>query len=272
MKCPNCGAKYEGSRCPDCGRIADPRIEEKQRTRKFFWITAGIIAAIALISIGCYVLVFHNINQQIEEVFEDQNTDGVVSAVSVPEEEKTSEELPEIVSDLEAYLREQWDGEISVRVNNQKLDVVLSTTGEIPEFLDAAQAVASEINERSSNDPDVLGNTILVKSGIEPSDKIYLTFIDGNLSFRADEAEEYKESNDEFITMDEFNQIQTGMTYQEVVNIIGSAGELISSVDIGDALYKTEMYSWEGKGSIGANANVMFQGGIVSSKAQFGLE
>ena len=81
------------------------------------------------------------------------------------------------------------------------------------------------------------------------------------------------EDNPDTITLDEFNQIRNGMEYQEVFDIIGGRGELLSDVDLGFGdEYYTATYSWVGEGSLGANANVMFQGGKVVSKAQFGLE
>ena len=70
--------------------------------------------------------------------------------------------------------------------------------------------------------------------------------------------------------MDEFEAIQTGMTYEEVVAIIGGEGELSSQVDL--AGYDTKMYMWDGEGSIGANANFTFQNNSLTSKAQFGLK
>ena len=75
------------------------------------------------------------------------------------------------------------------------------------------------------------------------------------------------------ISLEEFNKIETGMTYKEVCEIVGGEGTLGSSVDLdmGDE-YKTEIYQWTGDGSIGANANVTFQGGKVVSKAQIGLK
>ena len=79
--------------------------------------------------------------------------------------------------------------------------------------------------------------------------------------------------NDEKITLEEFNKIETGMSYEEVVEIIGGEGTVLSESDItGDGQYKTTIYSWDGNGMLGANANVTFQGGKVISKAQFGLE
>ncbi len=75
------------------------------------------------------------------------------------------------------------------------------------------------------------------------------------------------------ISLEEFNKIETGMTYEEVCNIVGGEGTLGSSVDIGvGEEYKSEIYQWTGDGSIGANANVTFQGGKVISKAQIGLK
>ena len=72
------------------------------------------------------------------------------------------------------------------------------------------------------------------------------------------------------VTLTNFNRLHEGMSYQEVVSILGSSGELLSSSD--PAGIETEMYQWEGVGSLGANMNAMFQNGRLVSKAQFGLE
>jgi len=63
------------------------------------------------------------------------------------------------------------------------------------------------------------------------------------------------------------------MSYQEVFDIVGSRGTVLSEVDVGlGDEYYTAVYYWDGEGSLGANANITFQGGKVSAKAQFGLE
>lgn len=72
------------------------------------------------------------------------------------------------------------------------------------------------------------------------------------------------------ISKSEFDSLKTGMTYNEVVSIIGGEGELSSQVDV--AGYDTKLYVWNGEGSIGANANVTFQNNKLVSKAQFGLK
>jgi len=71
------------------------------------------------------------------------------------------------------------------------------------------------------------------------------------------------------VTMEQFTKIQEGMSYEEVVEILGSKGELLSSSDIAE--YKTVMYQWKGT-SIMGNMNAMFQNNKMVSKAQFGLE
>lgn len=79
--------------------------------------------------------------------------------------------------------------------------------------------------------------------------------------------------NDERITLEEFNQVKAGMTYEEIIKIIGGEGTILSETNIGDSEeYHTIIYMWEGKGSIGANANITMQGGKVVSKAQAGLK
>jgi hypothetical protein len=65
------------------------------------------------------------------------------------------------------------------------------------------------------------------------------------------------------------------MSYEEVVEIIGGQGEVLSEsgtpggtgMDI-----HTVMYTWEGESGFGANANAMFQGNKLMNKAQFGLK
>lgn len=98
---------------------------------------------------------------------------------------------------------------------------------------------------------------------------------DGNLIFEGafQQGQPVLEDNPPEISLSEYEQIKNGMSYASVANIIGSPGELLSEVDLGlGADLVTKMYSWDGSGDIGANATVMFQGGQVIEKAQYGLE
>ena len=74
------------------------------------------------------------------------------------------------------------------------------------------------------------------------------------------------------ISMEEYKRIYNGMKYAEVVEVIGGTGKTLSSIDIGDPQYKTEVIQWEGEGFAGSNATIEFQGGKVVGKAQIGLE
>lgn len=69
------------------------------------------------------------------------------------------------------------------------------------------------------------------------------------------------------ITHVDYDRIRTGMTYEQVCNITGSAGVELSRSDIGR--YTAVMYSW--KNPNGSNMNAMFQNGLLITKAQFGL-
>jgi uncharacterized lipoprotein YehR (DUF1307 family) len=71
------------------------------------------------------------------------------------------------------------------------------------------------------------------------------------------------------VTMANFSQLKTGMTYAQVVKILGKDGEEMSSNEISGI--KTVMYKWDGNG-FGANMNAMFQNGKLMSKAQLGLK
>jgi hypothetical protein len=71
------------------------------------------------------------------------------------------------------------------------------------------------------------------------------------------------------VTLAGYSRLKTGMTYAQVVKILGEEGVEISSNDIGG--YRTVMYQWKAENGI-ANMNAMFQNGKLMQKAQFGLE
>lgn len=72
------------------------------------------------------------------------------------------------------------------------------------------------------------------------------------------------------VTLANFNSLRSGMSYQQVVNILGKPGTLVSESNL--AGYNTVMYSWQSpRGATGANMNAMFQNGRLVQKAQFGL-
>lgn len=74
------------------------------------------------------------------------------------------------------------------------------------------------------------------------------------------------------ISKDEFDQIQNGMTYEEVVAIIGGNGEVMSEVGEKGTPYYSIMYMYKGEKGLGSNANFTFQDNKLQAKAQFGLK
>ncbi|MEK3729651.1 MULTISPECIES: hypothetical protein [Lysinibacillus] len=66
-------------------------------------------------------------------------------------------------------------------------------------------------------------------------------------------------------TIVQFNKLENGMTKDQVFEILGGEGAVIS--ESGDVV----MYSYNGK-SLGANASLMFQGSKLMNKTQMVLE
>ena len=82
-------------------------------------------------------------------------------------------------------------------------------------------------------------------------------------------SESYQEEKASYATMEKFNQIQTGMSYDDVVSSMGSEGELSSESEVEG--YKTQIYVWYAMNGY-SNMLVIIQDGVVSSKSQNGLE
>lgn len=108
-----------------------------------------------------------------------------------------------------------------------------------------------------------------IAAQIEAEDGVILAnSINGRIAFDAFNRTEFSPDNPPTISLEEFNKIKTGMTYKEVIDIIGSPGEQMSHTDMGlGAEYVGDTYTWEGE-TFGANAVILFEGGKVVSKSQ----
>jgi antitoxin component YwqK of YwqJK toxin-antitoxin module len=76
-------------------------------------------------------------------------------------------------------------------------------------------------------------------------------------------------TNNELITLAEYNEIKMGMTHEQIAEIIGGVGTITSETSI--AGYTGAVVTYYGSG-IGANAMFTFQNGKLIGKAQFGLK
>lgn len=81
-----------------------------------------------------------------------------------------------------------------------------------------------------------------------------------------------KSTNNSTMTKAEFNKIKDGMSYKQVASIIGGKGTIESETGNSGDSDHTIIYTWNGDGSLGANASVTFQGDKVINKAQFGVD
>lgn len=119
-------------------------------------------------------------------------------------------------------------------------------------------------DEMSSNNSGDTGNSVL-----QPEKTKTLESGDGEKSRQIFSSTEPK------VTKLKFNRIQNGMSYRDVVNILGASGEELSSNRIEGVpgvmkSVETAMYMW--KNPDGSNMNAMFQNGKLMQKSQFGLK
>jgi len=74
--------------------------------------------------------------------------------------------------------------------------------------------------------------------------------------------------NEPTITLDEYDQILTGMTLDQLVAIIGSQPATAQDFSFGGQT--TTSFSWNGS-AFGTSASFGFENGALRSKFQFGL-
>jgi hypothetical protein len=72
------------------------------------------------------------------------------------------------------------------------------------------------------------------------------------------------------VTYASYQKLQSGMTYRQVIQILGCQGQEISRVDLMGV--SAVMYTWSGTETFLANMNAMFQNGRLTTKAQIGLK
>lgn len=171
---------------------------------------------------------------------------------------------------------EQTDTRLAVSAFDPEASAAVTaaqeTGGSAPAgWADYEAAWAADAQALEQNYPD--GNTTLSVESDGAGTTIYVTYVNGKQTYSIFGSNAVSQDNPPTISLEEFEQIQIGMSYQEVFDLVGSRGDLLSEADLGlGDDYYTAIYSWDGEGTLGANASVTFQGGYVTSKAQAGLE
>lgn len=138
----------------------------------------------------------------------------------------------------------------------------------------ASSGTSSEAGSKTTSSPTASVSSPSSEPEAAPSSKPEESSEPESSEAPAPSSEEPPEEpvNKPTITLEEFKAIENGMSYEEVCEIIGGEGELLSEGGEPGSAYYTVMYQWKGEGSLGANANAMFQGGKLTNKAQFGLK
>jgi len=82
--------------------------------------------------------------------------------------------------------------------------------------------------------------------------------------------EETVNTNIVYITKKQFDAVDTGMTKEQVFEILGGEGELLSNSH--NEFEENVLYMYYGKDTVYGKANFTFAGGKLLSKAQCGLK
>lgn len=83
----------------------------------------------------------------------------------------------------------------------------------------------------------------------------------------------YPENKDVVVTLEEYKQLSSGMTEQQVWDIIGGQCTNTGTTDLGiGSQYVSVSYGCNGNGSVGSNVVLVFQGGKLSTMSQTGLK
>lgn len=181
---------------------------------------------------------------------------AVVKAIKDPSDDSgrrsdTSENTSDNASDNASGITADKFNQITMGMS---YDQVKEIIGEDGKNISEAESGGSVATMYQWDEADGLGNVLI-------------TIQDGAVISKTQTA--ILENNGVVIDLDKYNQINTGITYDEVKNIVGGDGLLSTETLL--AGISSQIYIWYGEDEI-SNASVSFQDGTVSSKSQLGLE
>lgn len=155
------------------------------------------------------------------------------------------------------YMDSSFDGEYDVITTDARTDV-------------RVYGLSKEDTESLVANIDGLAENISVSDYTEDGSTIQYTYQNGKMVYDSSNVAKREIQGDGTVTMELYQKIKNGMTYNEVVNLIGADGKPV--VSVGDGEYKTECYEWPGDSGDCSSVDVTFQGGVVAGKLQIGLE
>lgn len=228
-KCKACGADIAKSvkKCPHCG--ADQR--------NFFMRHKIVTFILAIIIIGCIgsALSGGGDNKSTTTSSTSQDTKSSGSAKST--------DKPKIAEKKYSY-----DKFMQIEMG-MTYDQVKAILGDGTEESSSGEGDQKTVSYRWQNG-DSSNLSVMIQGGVVTN-----------------KAQAFLQSMDAKVTMAKYNQINNGMSYNQVKNILGE-GQLASQSSLLDT--KSEIYEWINAG--GSNMNVTFTNGAVDTKTQFELK
>lgn len=244
-------------------------VPEQQETRprkqlKWWYIPIAVAAGLWVIF---FIIFFATRSETNKKPASSENLGPSSSAVSQQEADPTEAIKADALNLIDGLFPSESIS--SVRVSDIKIELYVQSSADSMDWSSTEQAAQAA----STVLLDGVGLQYAIVYVQDESGNNLLTTMNGETTYNINTVETVSGPNPSTISLAEFEAIQIGMEYQEVFDIIGGRGTMLSEVDmgLGDEYY-TVIYQWEGEGSLGANANVTFQGGVVTAKAQFGLE
>lgn len=188
-------------------------------------------------------------NSESQQSVQSASAQSTAQSIMQPEE---VEQNP-----VKDYMDSNFDGKCDVITTDTRTDV-------------RVYGLSKEDAESLVADIDGLAENISVSDYSADGSTIQYTYQNGKLTYDAENVKDYSIQGGGTVSMELYKKIKNGMTYNEVVNLIGADGKPV--VSAGDGEYKTECYEWPGDSGDYSSVDVTFQGGVVAGKLQIGLE
>ena len=235
VKCKICGAEIESNSksCLNCGEINQNYIQVK-----YIFGVMGILFLLIFFIVGTGVNASKdkqiNTNQEIANAATENNSE--VSSSTSEDESKNQETTITYKNFLDIKMGESYDDVVKLLGNGK---------------------------ESSSNEIDGIQTNIYEwkQSGIN-----YMTVTIQN-NVVVEKSQLGLQSIDSQVTMDKYNQVENGISYEELIKILGE-GQVLSQAKINDI--ESTIYEYINKNE--SNATFTFSGGKLIAKSQYSLE
>ena len=279
--CKECGNEVSdrASKCPKCGcPINNKEYKTMEKKRKTKYVSIFCISAVIILFLFASIISLDSSSTQ-ETAGSTQETiqDKIQSETAKIEEKNNFIQscetftYKEIMRNPDNYSgkKVKFTGEVqqvSTGAFSSVALLVAVTKGDYGYYDDNIYCTYTY----SDNESRIMEDDIITIYGICEGDYTYTSVLGAGITvpkidIKYIQIEDLKSN----ISLEKYNQIQEGMTYEEVVSIVGEEGEVVSEVDIGYPEYATKLYSWSNDNG---TMTITFQNNKVYSKMQYGLQ